>query len=72
MCIIVRLGNFPPVERHQLGAVKMIGVAIDNLGAIGGEMSGSQVGAWQGCCCKIHFSSDTKVKKKSKIFGFEA
>lgn len=66
----MRLRNFPPVEIHKLGAVKMIGVASDNFYVVKGEMSQSQVGAWLGCCCKIHFSSDTK--KKLKILGFQA
>lgn len=61
----MRLRNFPLVESHKLGAVKMISVAIDNFGVVRGEMSESQVGAWQGCCCKIHFSSDTKKKIKN-------
>lgn len=65
----MRLRNFPPVESH-IDAVKMISVATDNFGVVRGEMSESQVGAGQGCCCKIHFSSDTN--KKSKILGFKA
>lgn len=61
----MRLRNFPPVERHKLGTVKMISVATDNFGVFRGEMSQSQVGAWLGCCCKIHFSSDQKKKIKN-------
>lgn len=66
----MRLRNFPPVERYKRGTVKMIGVASDNFYVVKGEMSQSQVGTWLGCCCKIHFSSDTK--KKLKILGFQA
>lgn len=60
---MMRLRNFPPVESHQLGTVKMLNVAIDNSDVVRGEMSENQVGAWWGCCCKIHFSSDTKNLK---------
>lgn len=66
----MRLRNCPPVESHNPGTVKKISIAIDNFGVVRGQMSESQVGAWQGCCCKIHFSSDTR--KKSKILGFKA
>lgn len=54
----MRLRSFPPVESHKLGTVKMLSVAVDNFDVVRGEMSESQVG----CCCKIHFSSDTKKK----------
>lgn len=59
--------KFPPVGSHKLGTVKMISVAIDNFGVARGEMSESQVGAWQGCCCKIHFNSDTKKKNLKSL-----
>lgn len=63
----MRLRNCPPVESHKLGTVKMISVAIDNFGIARGGMSENQVGAWQGCCCKIHFSSDTPKKKQKYL-----
>lgn len=62
----MRLRNCPPVESHKLGTVKMISVGFDNFGAARGEMSESRVRAWQGCCCKIHFNSDSKKKNKIK------
>lgn len=59
---MMRLRNCPPVESHKLGTVKMI-----SIGIVRGEMSESQVGAWQGCCCKIHFSSDTNKKNQKYL-----
>lgn len=57
----MRLRSFPPVESHKLGTVKLSSVAIDNFNVVRGGMSESQVG----CCCKIHFSSDTKKTPKN-------
>lgn len=39
----MRLRNIPPAESHKFGTVKMVRVAIDNFGAVRGEVSESQV-----------------------------